>query len=128
MKLTIGGFAYNGFAGKDGSMKLAAMGIALIACLPLFPQAEPTVVPQNYVVFRISGGFRVVAEDGRFVNTIAATLEDVKPLRVVRLKGNVEITVNGVELRADELDYHWDTGELEPIGNVHLKLVTRSNQ
>jgi lipopolysaccharide assembly outer membrane protein LptD (OstA) len=109
-------------------MKLAILGIALVACLPLFPQDQPTALPQNFQVFRISGGYRVVAEDGRFVNAIAAAIEAVKPLRVVRLKGDVEITINGVELRADEVDCHWDTGELEPLGNVHLKPVDRPNQ
>jgi len=106
-------------------MKFVIFGIALIACLPVFPQDQPTVVPQNYVVFRISGGFRVVAEDGRFVNAIAATIEPVKPLQVVRFKGNVEITIDGMELRADQVDYHWDTGELEPNGNVHLQPVAK---
>ena len=106
-------------------MKLVILCIGLIACLPVSPQDQPTVVTQNYLVFRISGGFRVVAEDGRFVNAIAATIEPVKPLRVVRFKGNVEITVNGVELRADEVDYHWDTGEVEPNGNVHLKPIAK---
>jgi lipopolysaccharide assembly outer membrane protein LptD (OstA) len=108
-------------------MKSAILGIVLIGFLPAFPQDQSTVIPQNYVVFRISSGFRVVGEDGRSVNAIAATIEAVTPLRVVRLKGNVEITINGVELRADEVDYHWDTGELEPLGNVHLKPVSRSN-
>src|ERR1700722_2915707 len=106
-------------------MKFIMLGIALIVCLPGFPQDQPAVVPQNYVVFRISGGFRVVAEDGRFVNAIAATIEPGKAPHVVRFKGNVEITINGVELRADEVDYHWDTGELEPNGNVHLQLVAK---
>ena len=106
-------------------MKFVMLGIALIVCLPGFPQDQPTVLPQNYVVFRISGGFRVVAEDGRFVNAIAATIETVKPLHVVRFKGNVEIAINGVELRADEVDYHWDTGELEPNGHVHLQPVAK---
>jgi hypothetical protein len=120
-------FTYNGLAERkaDRSMKLVMLGIALIACLPVSPQDQLTVIPQNYQVFRISGGFRVVAEDGRFVNAIAATIESAKALRVVRFKGNVEITINGVELRADEVDYHWDTGELEPNGNVHVKPIAK---
>jgi lipopolysaccharide assembly outer membrane protein LptD (OstA) len=41
----------------------------------------------------------------------------------VRLTGSVEVTVSGVKLQADEVDIHFDTGEIEPRGNVRLKPV-----
>lgn len=48
-------------------------------------------------------------------------MESVKELPGVRFKGMVEIKIDGVVLQADEVDYHLDTGEFEPYGNVHLK-------
>jgi hypothetical protein len=67
-------------------MKRILFGIALIACLPVFSQDQPTGVPRNYQVFRIVGGYRVVAEDGRFVNAIATSIESVASLPVVRFR------------------------------------------
>jgi lipopolysaccharide assembly outer membrane protein LptD (OstA) len=40
-----------------------------------------------------------------------------------QLRGNVEINTNTLILRADEADYHWDTGEIEARGNVHVKPI-----
>lgn len=107
-------------------MKLLTLGLALIACLSTFAQDQPA--RHNYTIFRIRDGFRVVVDNDRVLEATAKSIEDVKPLPVVRLKGNVEITIDGVELQADEVDYHWDTGELEPYGNVHLKPVAPPNQ
>ena len=42
---------------------------------------------------------------------------------VVRLNGNVEIATSTVVLQADEADYHWDTGEIDARGNVHVKPI-----
>ena len=39
---------------------------------------------------------------------------------VVHLKGTVEIRTNGFILRADEADYHEDTGEVEARGTVKV--------
>ncbi|HWZ33243.1 MAG TPA: hypothetical protein VNX18_18000 [Bryobacteraceae bacterium] len=102
-------------------MKHVILGLTLIACLPLFPQDRPAAIPQGFTVFRIRDGFRVSADGGRTVDAIATSIEALNPSHVVRLKGGVAITINGMELRADEVDYHWDTGELEPYGNVHVK-------
>ena len=40
-----------------------------------------------------------------------------------QLRGNVEINTNTLILRADEADYHWDTGELDARGNVHVRPI-----
>jgi lipopolysaccharide assembly outer membrane protein LptD (OstA) len=105
-------------------MRLIVLGIALIACLPVFPQDQPTAVPApGFKVFRISGGYRVSVDNGREVEVLAASIEAVNAMRVVRVKGDVEMKINGLEVRADELDYHWETGEIEPLGNVHLKPI-----
>jgi lipopolysaccharide assembly outer membrane protein LptD (OstA) len=43
---------------------------------------------------------------------------------LVRLSGSVDVTIKGMSLQADEVDIHFDTGDFEPRGNVHLKPVT----
>ncbi len=40
---------------------------------------------------------------------------------VIHLKGDVEIRRTGMVLRADQADYHEDTGEIEARGNVRVK-------
>jgi lipopolysaccharide assembly outer membrane protein LptD (OstA) len=105
-------------------MKLLMLGIALIACLSVFAQDQPTA-GHSFEVFRIRDGFRVVVDNARVLEAIARSIETVKTSDVVRFKGNVEITIDGVELRADEVDYHWATDELEPLGNVHVKPVAQ---
>ncbi|MBV8846411.1 MAG: hypothetical protein JO307_26700 [Bryobacterales bacterium] len=53
---------------------------------------------------------------------------------ILRLKGDVQIAsvaikgqiqTSGVIVRADEAVYHSDTGEIEPLGKVVLKLITQ---
>jgi lipopolysaccharide assembly outer membrane protein LptD (OstA) len=44
---------------------------------------------------------------------------------VVRLKGDVQIESSGVIVKADEAVLHTDTGEIEPLGNVRVKLITQ---
>jgi lipopolysaccharide assembly outer membrane protein LptD (OstA) len=39
---------------------------------------------------------------------------------VMHLKGNVKILQQKVTITADEADYHLDTGEIEPRGNVRV--------
>jgi hypothetical protein len=112
-------------------MKRTLLGIALVACLPVFPQDQPTnAPPHNFLLYQRrtsnGNGFRVVADDGREFVAIAKSCEALKPSIppfVVRFKGDVEITIDGMKLRADQLDYNWVTGEIEPLGNVHLTPV-----
>jgi lipopolysaccharide assembly outer membrane protein LptD (OstA) len=42
---------------------------------------------------------------------------------LVRCRGQVEIATGNTLLRADEADFHSDTGEIELRGNVRLKLL-----
>jgi lipopolysaccharide assembly outer membrane protein LptD (OstA) len=42
---------------------------------------------------------------------------------VVRRRGQVEIATGNTLLRADEADFHSDTGEIELRGNVRVKLL-----
>ena len=43
---------------------------------------------------------------------------------ILRL-GGVEIRTDSLIVQADELRLHWDTGEIEPVGNVRLKPIPR---
>src|SRR5215471_16700282 len=40
-----------------------------------------------------------------------------------QLRGNVEINTGTLILRADEADYHWDTGEIGARGSVHVRPI-----
>jgi lipopolysaccharide assembly outer membrane protein LptD (OstA) len=40
----------------------------------------------------------------------------------IQLRGDVEIKTELMVLRADEADYHEDTGEIEARGSVRVKL------
>jgi lipopolysaccharide assembly outer membrane protein LptD (OstA) len=42
---------------------------------------------------------------------------------VIRFTGDVEITINGMRVRADQVDYYWQTGDIEPSGHVRLTPV-----
>ena len=42
---------------------------------------------------------------------------------IVRLKGDVQIESGGVIVKADEAVFNFDTGEIEPLGNVRVKLT-----
>jgi lipopolysaccharide assembly outer membrane protein LptD (OstA) len=111
-------------------MRRVTLGIALIACPVIFAQNQ-TADPSHkyiYTMFRTRDGFRVVVDDGRVLDVIATSVESIKPSDVVRFKGNVEIKLDGVDLFADEVDYHLYTGELEPLGNVHLEPIAPSDQ
>jgi lipopolysaccharide assembly outer membrane protein LptD (OstA) len=43
---------------------------------------------------------------------------------LVRCRGQVEIATGNTLLRADEADFHSDTGEIELRGNVRVKLLS----
>src|SRR5260370_41605595 len=42
---------------------------------------------------------------------------------LIRCRGQVEIATGNTLLRADEADFHSDTGEIELRGNVRVKLL-----
>jgi hypothetical protein len=42
---------------------------------------------------------------------------------LIRCQGNVEMTTDSIVLRADEVDYHSDTGIAEARGNVRVQLL-----
>ena len=113
-------------------MKRLMLGIALLACLPVFAQDQPRGVPGNtFTVYRVRGGYRIKAF-GDQVNVTSTNLEVVDrtgPSCLLRLTGNVEVTTQDTVLQADEADYHCRSGEIgyeiEPRGNVHLRIFPR---
>ena len=42
---------------------------------------------------------------------------------LIKCHGDCEITIHNVILKADELDFHPKTGEVEPRGDVRVKVV-----
>jgi lipopolysaccharide assembly outer membrane protein LptD (OstA) len=42
---------------------------------------------------------------------------------LLRCRGNVEMATNSIVLRADEVDYHSDSGLAEARGNVRIQLL-----
>jgi lipopolysaccharide assembly outer membrane protein LptD (OstA) len=109
---------------KDGSMKLTTLGIALITCIPLFPQNQPpsSAGQSVYTAFRTATGVRLT---GTLLNE-QFSLTAIKVDRLqdsVRLTGDVEVILKGIKLQADDVVIHFDTGEIEPSGNVRLKPI-----
>jgi lipopolysaccharide export system protein LptA len=99
-------------------MKLLPFGIALIACVTVFAQDQAI----EFTAYRTATGIRVsgTLNDKPFAGTAASIQRDDK-LKISQLKGNVEITINGVQLQADEVDI--GPGVFEMHGNVHIKLI-----
>jgi lipopolysaccharide assembly outer membrane protein LptD (OstA) len=54
--------------------------------------------------------------------TISSTGPTIVNGAVTQLSGNVRISVNGIEIAADEATWDTGTGELALSGNVRLKL------
>ena len=101
-------------------MKLRSIAITLLASCALFSQ-DPAAI--NFVAFRTATGIRI---DGTLNNKAlpgtASSIQHDNSTRVVHLQGNVEITVNGIRLAADEVTMHEDSGEIETSGNVRLSV------
>jgi len=55
---------------------------------------------------------------------VSITAAEAQPdIRILRLKGRVEIKTSTMLIQADEAEYHGDTGEIEARGNVHIKPI-----
>jgi LPS-assembly protein len=66
------------------------------------------------------------APDAEHVRIESVTQEANGPMRYLR--GMVRIETTDMELRADELDYNSDTGELEARGHVHFEHFARGEK
>ncbi len=98
-------------------MKLIILGAVMACQFVMFPapaicQEKAGEQKLHMMATGATGGVRLAAlsiqRGGRFPS-------------VIQLKGEVEIRWRGMILRADEAEYHEDTGEIEARGNVRVK-------
>jgi lipopolysaccharide assembly outer membrane protein LptD (OstA) len=47
---------------------------------------------------------------------------------VLRCNGDCEVTIHNIILKADELDLHSNTGDVEALGDVRVKLLPQSQR
>jgi lipopolysaccharide assembly outer membrane protein LptD (OstA) len=90
-----------------------------LACT-LLAQENPNASQQRLV----SAGY--TAKSGGMVETGMLALkgrEITTAASLTRCHGDCEITIHQVILKADELDFHSNTGEVEARGNVRVKLL-----
>jgi lipopolysaccharide assembly outer membrane protein LptD (OstA) len=57
--------------------------------------------------------------------TATAIQRQAPAFNVVQLRGSVEIRTKDMVLRADEVDYNDNTGEIEARGTVRIRLETQ---
>jgi len=121
-------------------MKLFALGFAWIAYFPSITQDQTPFVrwaclsstkcqqsndphPEKQEFARSAKVDRWWPDEhGSIVATFMATRID-SDQNVFHLRGNAEIATSTVIVQANEADYHWDTGEIDARGNVHVKPI-----
>jgi lipopolysaccharide assembly outer membrane protein LptD (OstA) len=67
-----------------------------------------------------------VAQNGGNVEVVRVSFEALSQQRegsLLRCRGDVEMATHSFVLRADEVDYHSDTGIAEARGNVRIQLL-----
>jgi lipopolysaccharide assembly outer membrane protein LptD (OstA) len=72
-----------------------------------------------------------VAQNGGNVEVERVSFEALSQQRegsLLRCRGNVEMASHFFVLRADEVDYHSDTGIAEARGNVRVQLLPASDR
>jgi lipopolysaccharide assembly outer membrane protein LptD (OstA) len=127
-------------------MKLFALGIAGIVWIACFPTLAQNQTPFERWACLASGKcqqsndpqpekqqFARTAKVGRWwpeergpiVTTFMATRIN-SDQNVLQLRGDAEIATSTVIVQADEAAYHWDTGEIDARGNVHVKPILYS--
>jgi len=83
-------------------------------------QTNPNASQQKLV----SAGY--TAKSGGIVETGMLALkgrEITTANSLTKCHGDCEITIHGVILKADELDFHQNNGEVEARGNVRVKVL-----
>ena len=100
-------------------MKILSIAVVLAVCCPVFSQDQPTI---NFRAFRASSGVRI---EGTFKSEMltgtAGSVKREDSAHLVRLTGNVDLTIDGMRLRADEIIIE-DSGEIKPSGNVRVTM------
>lgn len=97
----------------------------LILSLSFFAWTLPAQTNPNASQQRlVSAGY--TAKSGGIVETGMLALKGREITRadsLMKCHGDCEITIHNVILKADELDFHPKTGEVEARGNVRVKVV-----
>ena len=102
-------------------MKRIALGVVLIARVVL-AQDEPSPEQRQRQARQLAETLTQLQGKGEPINFSAFSTQRDKS--VLHLKGNVRITSGTFSMSADEVDYHWDTGEIETRGKVLWKCTT----
>jgi lipopolysaccharide assembly outer membrane protein LptD (OstA) len=101
-------------------MKALSIAIALAACSPVFSQDQSAI---NFRAFRATSGIRIEGTlNNETLMGTAGTLKHESSAHLVRLTGNVDLTIDGMRLRADEIVIDEDSGEIKPSGNVRVTM------
>jgi lipopolysaccharide export system protein LptA len=75
-------------------------------------------------------GFAILgsAQTAAPARVLANSIDQVREENVTHFSGHVQIVVGTVEIQADEVDVHHDTGEAELRGHVHMKGLNSSGR
>ena len=85
-------------------MKLLLATVTVLASIiPAFSQTAP-------------------AKDANNENLLSA-IQTESEGEITHLRGHVEIVTGSVVIRADEADFNFSTGEVQPRGNVSIRLT-----
>ena len=108
-------------------MKLFALGAVLMACLA-FAQDRTRNTPseQNgaYVLHYVSTHiYNGQQKTFFFSRTLDRNGDD--RAATIRLSGNDRLVSGSVSIQADEVIYHFDTGEIEARGHVSIRPITK---
>jgi lipopolysaccharide assembly outer membrane protein LptD (OstA) len=104
---------------------LSCVAIAVIACYPIFAQ-DPLGAGIAFVYIIPDGNAQRI--DMTFTNKetlsgTAATVNREKSTHLMYLRGGVNLTIDGIRLRADEVTIAEDSGEITPSGNVRITKI-----
>lgn len=75
------------------------------------------------VVFLAGLVVLATGQNGRNFNVKLKALNQQRDGALLRCRGNVEMATESFVLRADEVDYHSDSGVADARGNVRIQLL-----
>jgi len=102
-------------------MKPRSIAVALFASFTLFSLSQPRL---SLTAFRTRDGIRIEgALNNETLAGTASSFQDDKAAHNFVLDGNVDLTIDGVRLRADEVIIHKDSCVVEPSGNVRVTAI-----
>jgi lipopolysaccharide assembly outer membrane protein LptD (OstA) len=101
---------------------LLCMAIAAAACCPLVAQDQVGDAIVSLHIFPNADGLRidVTFSNKETLSGRAAIISRDKSVHLLNLRGDVDLTIDGMRLRADEVVIVEDSGEIKPSGNVRI--------